>query len=459
MRLSAVPFVLAALFGAIGCSSDADEAAAADEQELNAAANPPCGSPLGAQVAAAAARGQSTIDGRLTSFYNRVTAGPLVDAERITEEIVRLIKSAKREVVLSFYRIDEGWMVDRVREAIRDVDHERVSVWIMSTPDKNPLTNLPGRASRGEDAEENYRELLGFFPWKNVHVASWDTPDRLTLHVNHSKFVVVDGARVLMTDTNLQPNADPVRGGGLGWFQMAFVVEGSVASAIRKDAADAWREQAHPARALPDAPPPFLAPTCTRTIVLGRNAGDGEDASANEGYRALLLGAKKRINVLTPNMNDDSVIETLAAATKDADVYILLSRKFNDTLSRLPGQGGNNEHNVWRLADAAADPKRLHIRYFARKQGVAVDGNVEGANHSKFASADGQVMILGSQNLDTQSWKKSRELGLALDSPETTRKFDAVFEDTWRKSVPAYEHGMKEPPGLGERIWAVLNIF
>jgi phosphatidylserine/phosphatidylglycerophosphate/cardiolipin synthase-like enzyme len=457
VRTSLLLSLFLVALGGVGCVTDAD--GEADSLEQDATANPPCGSALGAQIGQAALGGASTIDGRLATFYNRVTAGPLVDAEDITAEMVRLVKSAKREVVLSFYRIEKGsWMTDQLRAAVRDVDHANVSVWIMSTPDKTPLTNLPGALSRGETAEENYRELRELFPWENVHVASWDTPDRLTLHVNHAKYVVVDGARAMMTDTNIQANADPIRSGGLGWFQLGVVVEGTAASAIRRDAADAWREQAHPAQVLPDAPPQRVVPECTRTVVLGRNAGDGEDASANRGYRALFLGAKKRINVITPNMNDDSVIDTLAAATKDADVYILLSMKFNDVMSRLPGQGGNNEHNVWRLAEKS-NRKNLHIRWFARKTGVAVDGNVDGANHSKFASADGQVMILGSQNLDTQSWKKSRELGFAIDSAEVTKKFDAVFEDAWKRGVPAYEDGMKEPPGIPGMILSWLRPF
>src|SRR6185295_6789977 len=184
--------------------------------------------------------------------------------------------------------------------------------------------------------------------------------------------------------------------------------------------------QAHPVQALPAPPPQRAVPQCMRTVFLGRNAGDGEDASANAGYRALLLGAKRRINVVTPNLNDDSAVDTLAAATKDADVYVLLSKGFNDRNESLPAQGGDNEHNVWRLAKKAANTRHLHIRWFARTPGVAIDGDVDGANHAKFASADGQVMILGSQNLDTQSWKKSREVGLALDSADITHKFDVV---------------------------------
>ena len=102
-------------------------------------------------------------------------------------------------------------------------------------------------------------------------------------------------------------------------------------------------------------------------------------------------------------------------------------------------QGGSNAHNVERLVRAAKDPSRLHIRWFADESGAPVVGNGLGASHSKWASADGSVMVLGSQNLDTQSWKRSRELGVAVDDPKTTREFDAVFDRVFARGAVAYE--------------------
>lgn len=72
-------------------------------------------------------------------------------------------------------------------------------------------------------------------------------------------------------------------------------------------------------------------------------------------------------------------------------------------------------------------------------KGVAVNGNGHGASHAKWASIDGQAMILGTQNLDTQSWHESRELSVLVDDATTTAAFDDVFDAAWADGAPAYE--------------------
>jgi phosphatidylserine/phosphatidylglycerophosphate/cardiolipin synthase-like enzyme len=173
--------------------------------------------------------------------------------------------------------------------------------------------------------------------------------------------------------------------------------------------------------------------------LVARAAGAGEDSSADRAIAALFTNAQRQVRAITPNLNDDGALAALARATATADVDLVLSRGFNDNTEALPGQGGTNDKNVPRLASMAANRCRLHIRWFARDPGVAVQGNVVGANHAKWASADGQVMILGSQNLDTQSWKHSREVGVAVDDAATTAGFDALFDEVFARGPVAYE--------------------
>ncbi len=79
------------------------------------------------------------------------------------------------------------------------------------------------------------------------------------------------------------------------------------------------------------------------------------------------------------------------------------------------------------------------MRWFVNDQGWQSDGNDDHASHVKFASADSAIMILGSQNLDTQSWKHSRELGVLVDDWQTTQKFDSVFSRVFYRSNVAFE--------------------
>src|SRR5262249_31732575 len=159
----------------------------------------------------------------------------------------------------------------------------------------------------------------------------------------------------------------------------AMVVEGAIAGSLRGEAADAWKHayaEKKPALGTPSHP---IAGACARMIALGRDAEAGEDSSADKAYAQLFRAAKNQVRVMTPNLNDDHALSALADATADADVYVVLSKGFNDSTEKIPSQGGTNEENVSRLAGDAKNPCNLHIRWFSQTQGLAIDGNGNGA--------------------------------------------------------------------------------
>jgi phosphatidylserine/phosphatidylglycerophosphate/cardiolipin synthase-like enzyme len=413
-------------------------AAAGDADQTDSAFTGTCGSPDGTEIAISAANGRSTLEGPLDSRANRVYGGPYVDGRAIGDAVFDLVSHAKREVIVEMYEINErSWLAGRLKDAIARLPPD-VPVYVLTNP-------MLGRGALGllpESRDANAERVSRFLASPNVHAAAWQADDFLHFNALHTKLVVVDGARALVTDANLQPQGDPLGEGldhdGQNWYQLAVGVEGEIASAIRRDAVAAWTRAA-PKDPLPEAPPVFRAPSCTHMIALGREAGDHDAPSANFGYAAMFMTAEKSVRVLTPNLNDDDAVHALAVATESADVYLVLSQHFDDKDNSVPGWGGNNEVGLRKLTDAAKNPCRLHVRWFAREQGVAIQGNVDLASHAKWASADGDVMILGSQNLDVQSWRRSREFDVAIDDPETTRKFDAIFDETWAKSPQAFE--------------------
>jgi phosphatidylserine/phosphatidylglycerophosphate/cardiolipin synthase-like enzyme len=421
----ALPLVALSL-AACAVSSDA----ATSEDELTA-----CSSDVARAVDAAATKGRSTIDGPLTTSSNRVVAGPFVGGEAIAKGMVDLIASAKTEVMIEFFDVEvESWSAQQVKQAIRALPSS-VRVYVLVNPDQN--RRFFGRFP--EKPESGVARMKAFLDDPKVTVGYWTGATGIhVLHLLHSKLVVVDGARAFVTDENLQRNADPVGRGGRGWYQLGMVVEGRVAQTLRQDAANAW-SHATPAVKIPPAPAASPSPWCTPMTLLGRVEGDGEDSSADRGYAAFFRAARRNLRVITPNLNDDGALAALADATATARVDIVLSKGFNDANENLPTQGGTNAENVPRLAKLAKNKCNLHVRWYAETPGVAVDGNVPGANHAKVATVDGIALVLGSQNLDTQSWKQSRETSLFVDDAVTTKRFDAEFDRVWTRSVVAYE--------------------
>jgi phosphatidylserine/phosphatidylglycerophosphate/cardiolipin synthase-like enzyme len=403
-----------------------------------------------------AARSQpSTITSNVRTSGNLVASKPLIGAKQIGGALHDLIRGAKHEVFLQFFAFEtDTWLARQIRDAAAKL------------PKDVPVYLLVGEKSRlagGRGAREMRRDLERFFAaTPNVKVGVFKA-GAFSRSILHTKAAVADNARALVLDMNIERLADPGSEGGSGWFQLGVRVDGPIAGTMRKDAVSAWK-RARIDMKLPPAPRPPVARGGIAMTFLAREAGAAQDrASGNAGILALFGGARETIRVITPNLNDAHAVRALAAATAHADVHILLSKGFNDHWVSYPGQGGTNEHNAIRLARLAADPSRLHIRWYtSEKQPGAVVGNGPGASHAKWASADGRVMILGSQNLDTQSWDHSRETGVAIDDAATTRAFDEVHERIWRRSEVAFDGRTMGRPGPKrgawlERIGAILK--
>ena len=58
-------------------------------------------------------------------------------------------------------------------------------------------------------------------------------------------------------------------------------------------------------------------------------------------------------------------------------------------------------------------------------------------SHTKYMSVDNQVTVVGSSNMDNQSWYYSRELNIAIDHHEITRKWcNNVFRTDYFRAKP-----------------------
>ena len=146
------------------------------------------------------------------------------------------------------------------------------------------------------------------------------------------------------------------------------------------------------------------------------------------------IGASQRvIRIMSPNLNDDAVKDALLdALARGVTVQLVLSRGFNEKAENLPNQGGGNQANADELyaralqrvgEDAACE--RLQIRWYVDPDLGLVDGNGEGAAHLKYTSFDDQLVVVGSTNMDTQSWNFSGEANVAIDDRATTTRYDA----------------------------------
>lgn len=475
LRLAFFPLTLA-LTSALGCSTASEEAPDDDIAALEegpSAPAPPCRawSPLGDAVAKAAADGESTTS-HLFSYQNRLLQGPIVGGEAYADAMTKLIQSAKREVIFEVFILEDGWLTGRLRDAIATLPAD-LPVYVLVSADRTvDRTDPSGDPARPPSATQvtadRVLKLLDPAHTHNVIVGGWHVSGAFGNGINHDKTIVVDRERTIVSNINLELPSDPSRfnpATGQTWYQMAVELEGEVAQSVAFEATTAWEHVTAVASshgnikdgrnekgvfALPALAPNAAAPAgaCLPIVALGRELGTEDEAAANSGLIALFKNAKREVHMISPNLNAISALAALSDATKQSDVYIVLSKGFTEKLESLPGQGGGNEevvreHLPGMMEGRGGNPCKMHVRWYARPDNpsVAVYAETEGASHAKYASADGQVVVVGSQNMDTQSWEVSREFSVAIDDAPTTAKFDEEWRRVWDRGECAFECG------------------
>ncbi len=172
------------------------------------------------------------------------------------------------------------------------------------------------------------------------------------------------------------------------------------------------------------------------------------------GWKISMALAKKWIYVETPNINDDQFLKSIIqAAGRGVSVNVLTGHKFNKTShGGLPGfilgLGGHNEKVIKKRVKKMAKKiygskfktllpllkKKLQFKWYSKDGKKPVDGNGQGASHTKLLTVDGEITIQGSGNQDTFSWNFCNEFNLLIDDKKHTQEMETFFLKDWERS-------------------------
>ena len=394
----------------------------------------------------------------------------LVKGHAIYDAYRDAISNAKCEVLLQTYHWDRAdgdpSPAQYIMDGLKDLEHRvKISrgdpVQVYFLVDEGPLL-MPGGRS-----DANLQNLLADLEGLNldptlvqVHVAPWR---HMALGSNHAKSLTVDGQMAIITGSNAQ--SDNMRSDGkeylnAGWFDLGFVGFGAIASDQRRDFVEQWQQCAEP---IPSIKAPInLAlrrsypklDVCRRISTVGRHARDWPGGSMDSTQSAAFLQEIRRcrsvVKMRTPNLNVKEVMDALAdAACRGVKVKLILSKGFNHLAENMPFQGGGNEVNAQRLKDQVMAKggdealQNLDMRWYASGAEEPVDdgaffgrfshSNRLQSSHAKYASFDHRAVIVGSTNMDHQSWYHSREFNWLVKDPSLARRwtkqaFDACFD-------------------------------
>jgi phosphatidylserine/phosphatidylglycerophosphate/cardiolipin synthase-like enzyme len=282
----------------------------------------------------------------------------------------------------------------------------------------------------------------------------------LPFSVMHPKFIIVDRQVVVLPSCNVSWEE---------WFEGAITMTGPILSQFLKFYWSFWERRADAPPALLERQSTFTVPDTVRVgsrIVSGagqagayfpektptfflpsphrRNpnfrpfgAATAPTTPLNAFLLTLFAKAERSIRIQTPNLTAPPVLfALLKALARGVDVTILTSARLmileqlvtaGTTTSRCVktltkrykalGPHVNSRTYDEEAAMTSAKVGRLRVSYFEPRHGHKKKGEEQGEpqqSHLKMTIIDGEVLVLGSGNLDRASWFTSQELGVAF---------------------------------------------
>jgi len=433
-----------------------------------------------------------TSDRRITTHRNAF--GPtLMDAKAIFEAAGRLIEAADAEVDLMSFAMEPD--AEPYLALVRAFERRIVSGRPFAQPFRLRIyADQLSPLFKGAVARPTARALLQ--PWLAVfrkhHLDPRAIPIEVYVHAHgpmlyhhgaryavHDKLVIVDGRYVHIGGANPQAknNFDhPER-------DTAVVMKGEIAGAVLEAFDGLWSQadfscgileaggeyrslctdrqtpfvvEHHATVASPDFNAVGLSErACLPMTILSKGKQgysnlEGYSNAWAKGLLAAVAASERHIALTSPNMNTPPLQAALVEAVTERDVRVnvLLPYARNDEQVNFLGGQGSNAHsvNVIRACGLNARSRsaaqfqqfrsRVQVAWWvAEGQTTRFSGDGPGCYHIKFASFDDRALMVGSGNLDDQSFYHSTETSILVDSDVVTRAVTAfVFLPEWNRA-------------------------
>jgi cardiolipin synthase len=336
------------------------------------------------------------------AFVDRNAVSLLRDGAECFPAMLDAIARAEHEVLLEMYWFgsdDTGWrfaraLMERARAGVR------VAVIYDSV------------GSFGEDGAM-FAEMraAGCVVHEFNAMARWKRR-ALVLHFtirDHRKILVVDGRVAFTGGINLAHQWAPENEGGGNWRDDGIRVDGPAALEMRTVFLATWREVGEPE--FDDLPPhaadwsgsPEWRGSSSVSVLASTHRRDRRDI--RDAYLLQIRKATQSVFITNSYFVPDPVVRAALsrAARRGVDVRVLVPGK-----SDIPAAYWAGRHSYDRLL-------RAGVRIFEWQGRIL---------HSKTAVIDGLWSTVGSFNLDYLSWRRNREVNVAV--------VDAAFADTVR---------------------------
>ena len=392
----------------------------------------------------------------LVTRVAQVRVLPCVDAAYDT--IVRVIRQAEHEVLMQNYVWEDGTrgaraVVDAIQARCADVASGLRPPWQLRI-----VLHHRGRYALPTACKFLSRELEHFIQSLDPrHVqAELAYADNHTIGADilHSKNVIADGREVLFVGTNFEKHNDQPD----NWYDNGVHMTGQTAHAARAD----WchvRAHRHTRLCVSNASMAPVMAALPAGLHGGRQAPvlvvshlarswpwwspKCESNPQAQGVLALLNHACRSIDIITPCLNVPHVRRAIIEAVLRGVVVRYVTCLNMDRVLQHWFRGGNNADSAQILLQevlkrgGSKAARRLHIAWSSFDGATIPPQKTLGTSHAKNICIDGHVLMVGSMNLDWQSWNNSRELSCIVDDARAASQWHSeVFDKRWAAAVP-----------------------
>lgn len=378
---------------------------------------------------------------------------PKLRGKEIYNEMKRAIMNAKEEVLLMGFKLDDGSDGEKdLIDALTFLDQQAVH-----TGKKIRVRILINR--RVGIAEEFKAEVDNAFhkgkTFRNLDF-QYAEHEAALFGSYHTKMLVIDNNVGYLPTADLM-KSDNYKKGETGWVDIQSILHGRpFVNNLRNDFINAWGSNSSRTyewgpnkRAMPkaDIPPQVTTPELisvegipTHAMFLSKKAKSRNTTLSPFTISVIeaIRNAKHVINVMTPNLNEETVIEALAAANKrGVEINIITGKNHNDKLEGKPFAGGTNQEGIRKLFKAIKGspfPNRLHVRWATDDSGRnLVTDKHPNSQHARVFMAD-DVIFIGSSVLDKQSVYRSRECDVVMQNEAIRQLYlENVFNPFFKK--------------------------
>ena len=348
------------------------------------------------------------------------------------EDAIRRMEKAERFIFLEYFILAEGRLWDRIQAVLTDRARRGVEIKIIFD-DFGNITRM-----RGETIEAMRAEGMEVCVFNPVH----QYVNRLYFNYrDHRKILCVDGQYAYTGGVNVADEyVGYLRRFG-EWKDGGVLLDGPGAWGLTAQFLHMWEMLGE----RPHNEHDYYRPMYEREAAgwcqpFGDGPMNNPDNPAEDLYLRCITSANTSVWMTTPYFAvEDSVVQALCiAADSGVDVRLLLP--------------GIPDH---RYTDIVAGS------YFERllRHGVKIYRFTPGFLHAKSLTADGEMALVGTVNMDYRSFQLHCECGVALYGAPCLRDLIADMEEIMARSMQVEAGAWAKRPWLRRALEKVLRVF